>query len=90
MKADFIERMALANGCSGWFMIFWSAGIGSIGGLIIGAMAAGAVSSTRHVEPEADSVSGWVIVGFALLGFILTGNWCRRRLIRLRTSREKS
>ena len=85
MKADFIERFALVNGWFGyWFFILVSTTIGFMGGLTLGAIAAGILSGIRKVEFESDQVSAWVIGFCALLGAFLTGRWCRRRLTNLK------
>jgi NhaP-type Na+/H+ or K+/H+ antiporter len=90
MKADFMERVALVNGWFGcWFTILASAFIGALGGLVIGAMAGGILSSMRKVEFESDQVSGWLIVAFGLLGSILAGSWCRRRLTKLKNEENE-
>ena len=85
MKADFIERIALGTGWFGyWFTIFYAAFPGALLGLICGAFASGIVSAARNVDVETDQVGGWLIVVFSLVGAILSGGWCRRRLIRLK------
>ncbi len=84
MKADFMKRVALVNGWFGcWFTILASAFIGALGGLVVGAMAAGILSGVRKVDFETDQFGGWLIVAFSILGSILAGRWCRRRLIKL-------
>ena len=90
MKGDYIERIALRTGWFGyWFTILWSAGIGAIGGLTLGAVVGGFASGARYLKAEDDPVAGWSIILFGLLGAIMTGNWCRRRLIILKNQKTE-
>jgi hypothetical protein len=91
MKPDFMERVALLNGCFGyWFTILASALIGAFGGLVIGAITAGVLIGARSKgEFQSELVSGRLIMVFGLGGSVLCGSWCRRRLVKLKNEQTE-
>lgn len=86
MKPDFIERVALLNGCFGyWFTILASAFIGALGGLVIGAITAVVlIVALGKGQFHSELLIDRVIVVFGLVGSALCIFWCRKRLLKLK------
>ena len=91
MKPDFMERVALVNGCFGyWFTILASAFIGAFGGLVIGAITAVVlIVAGGKGKFQSELLIDRLIVVFGLFGSALCVSWCRRRLVKLKNEQTE-